>query len=308
MAGVSGTGFTLTNAGTITGGLGGQSSDGGAGGTGGQGGNAQSGGTPGTGGSGGAGGNGGDGGAAGRPGNASGLSGSGFTVTNTGTIAGNNGGIGGSGGNAGAGGDGGLGGRFYLSSSRTPSGAAGVAGTSGSVGGAGAGGVGMVSTGDSTLINSGTIAGGIGDAGNGVQADAVDFRGATTRSDCCPAPPLVGNVVSTSGSTHGGDTLELGGTTDATLDGTLSASAPTSFRYACLRRLHHPAQDRHQHLDDHRRQRDDTQRHRELVRAGRHPAGQQQLQPGQQQHPDHRRAAHVHHDGHGGRGLWVSFR
>ena len=138
------------------GGAGGAGGDGGAGGAGGAGGN---------GGAGGPGGNsitpfdlptGGDGGAGGRGGDGVTLTGSGITITNSGTIAadGGNGGVGGAGGTSGSGG---------LDST-------GGAGGAGGDGGDGA--VGISGT-DLTIINSGTIAGGNG--GNGGAGGAGGF-------------------------------------------------------------------------------------------------------------------------------------
>lgn len=87
----------------------------------------------------------------------------------------------------------------------------------------GFGGAGVVSTGGTTLINSGAIAGGMsgmnGDGtGGDVQADAVDFSGGGNTMELRSGYSFVGNVVSTSGTTNGGDTLALGGATDGSFD------------------------------------------------------------------------------------------
>jgi fibronectin-binding autotransporter adhesin len=177
-AGVTGSGFALTNAGTITGG---------AGGIGAVGNTASS-----YGGANGNGGNGGTGGAGGA-----GVSGSSFTLINSGSIVG------------GAGGQGGIGGAG-ASNGSAPAGSAGADGAGG------AGGVGMVSTGNSIVITSGHIGGGLG--ANGTQADAADFSGGNNMLEIDAGYSVTGNVVSSSGTTNGGDTLALGGTTDASFD------------------------------------------------------------------------------------------
>ncbi|HUH56641.1 MAG TPA: autotransporter domain-containing protein, partial [Rhodanobacter sp.] len=191
-AGVNGSGFTLSNTGTITGG---------AGSTGGNGGNGGVGGLGGPGGTGGAGGTGGTGGA--------GVSGLGFTLANTGTINGSNGSTGGMGGVA----NGGFG------------------GTLGSSGDNGTGGVGVVSTGGSTITNSGAINGGMGGDGS-TQASAVELSGGGNMLTLESGYSFTGNVVSSSGNI-GGDTLALGGDVDAiggnTFDvSTLVATLPGS--------------------------------------------------------------------------------
>lgn len=209
-AGIVGTGFTLTNQGTVTGGYGtaggyggplaipnnpgatpppGQSTTGGLGGAGG-----------------------------------AGVSGSGFTVVNSGKILGAVGGAGGnapSGYAAGAGGTGGAavsGAGIVLTNTGTLQGGdGGMPGTSTSNGSAaaGAGGAGVVSTGASTITNAGLIAGGLASLGTGAQADAIDFSGGGNTLVLEAGATFTGNVVSTSGSTNGGDTLVLGGDTNA---------------------------------------------------------------------------------------------
>ncbi|MEW9573470.1 autotransporter domain-containing protein [Rhodanobacter sp. Si-c] len=202
--GVSGTGFALTNAGSIAGGNGGAggSANGGAGGNGGStfpmpiiisngvGGNGGNGGTGGTGGTGGNGG--------------VGIDGSRFTLTNTGSITGGNGGAGGgaSGGGAGVG--------YINPITLGYSGSNGSAGANGSHGGGGNGGAGVVSTGGSSITNAGSISGGLSGAG-GTRADAVDLSGGGNTLTLESGYSFTGNVVSTSGSTNGGDTLALGG-------------------------------------------------------------------------------------------------
>lgn len=113
-----------------------------------------------------------------------GVSGSGFTLVNNGTIIG------------GAGGTGGVGGSYPY---------AGPAGEDGN------GGAGVVSTGGSTIRNSGTIAGVGG-------ANAVEFSGGGNTLVLESGWTFTGDVVSTSGTTAGGDTLALGGSTNATFD------------------------------------------------------------------------------------------
>jgi uncharacterized protein with beta-barrel porin domain len=224
-AGVTGTGFTLTNTdtGVISGGAGGAGGIGAAG--------TSSIGSGGTGISG-------DGGNAGAGG--AGVSGSGFALVNAGKITGGDGGAGGVGGlsvsatgTAGNGGGGGAGGAgvsgsgFTLTNTGTiTGGAGGIAGAQGNVsnyggtaasdGAAGAGGVGVVSTGGSTIISTGTIVGGA--SATNVQADAVDFSGGGNRLVIDATSKFTGDIVSTSGTTNGGDTFELGGNTSATFD------------------------------------------------------------------------------------------
>lgn len=188
-AGVTGAAFTLTNTGTVTGGVGGSGAYGNAGGSS----------LPpmlsslavhalassaGAGGNGGDGGDGGDGGA--------GVSGASFTLINSGSIVGGAGGVGGIGG-AGA-----------------------NSGPTGAMGAGGLGGVGVVSTGNSIVVNSGSIAGGVG--ADGTQADAVDFSGGNNTLEIDAGYAFSGNVVSSSGTTQGGDTLALGGATNASFD------------------------------------------------------------------------------------------
>ena len=218
-AGVSGTGFTLTNAGGIVGGNGGAggSANGGAGGNGGGifpiGPGGSTGGNGGNGGSGGTGGAGGDGGI--------GVNGSRFTLTNTGSITGGNGGTGGgaSGGNAGAGYP-----SFMMPGNSGTDGIGGIGGTSGSNG---SGGAGVVSTGDSSIINAGSISGG---TGNGTRADAIDFSGGGNTLVLENGYSLTGNVVSTSGSSLGGDMLTLGGSANGTFNlSQIAATQPTSW-------------------------------------------------------------------------------
>jgi autotransporter-associated beta strand protein len=187
-------------------------------------------------GSGAEGGAGGDGGNGGNGGNGgAGVSGTSFTLTNSGGMQGGAGGVGGNGGAAGAGGNsmhgaigsfgtngsagnGGQGGAgvtgsgFYLTNTNSITGGNGGAGAT-----AGAGGVGVVSTGGSTVINSSAIAGGM--SGDGVaQADAVDFSGGGNMLELDAGYGVTGNVVSSSGTANGGDTLALGGATDASFD------------------------------------------------------------------------------------------
>jgi uncharacterized protein with beta-barrel porin domain len=155
------------------------------------------------------------------------------TNSTTGVINGGNGGAGGMGGNGVAGGGrGGNGGTGGIGLSFTASGATfanqgtiagGAGGTAGAAGlnintlavalpgNAGAGGAG-VSGSDLMLINSGTISGGLG--GNGVtRANAITFTGGTNRLELRSGSTIVGNVVGT-----GGDTLALGGATNASFD------------------------------------------------------------------------------------------
>ena len=181
-AGVTSTGsFSLSNAGTIAGGAGGAGGvNGGAG----------------------FGGNGGNGGAA--------VNGVGFTLTNSGTIAGGAGGVGGSAPGA-FGGNGGSGGTAVNGSSFTLTNEAGGQINGGNSGGAGGGfagssggtGTAVASTGNSTVINAGSISGGT----------AVNFSGGGNTLTLEVGSTTTGSIVSASGNTNGGDTLILGDNT-----------------------------------------------------------------------------------------------
>lgn len=223
-SGVTGTGFVLINSGTVTAGNGGNGGTGSAS-------YSQLA----------ASGNGGQGGVGGA-----GISGTDFTLTNSGTVTGGNGGQGGDGGasfalagTSGNGGNGGMGGAgvsgsgFMLTNTGSiVGGNGGVAGQAGAPSnGAQAGnngngssaGIGVVATGGSTVINAGTIAGGLN--ADGTQADAVDFSGGGNTLVMAANSHFIGNVVSTSGQTNGGDMFALGGNTDASFDlGTLGAA------------------------------------------------------------------------------------
>jgi uncharacterized protein with beta-barrel porin domain len=161
-----------------------------------------------------------------------GVSGSGFTATNTGTIGGGAGGSTGgyysTTGVSGAGGAGVSGSDFTLTNSGSIYGGhGGYAGSSPSLGGAG--GVGIDATGRASVITSGSIMGGL--SGDGAtQADAVDFSGGGNSLTLESGYSFVGNVVSSSGTTTGGDTLALGGTTNDTFDvSQIVAAAPTAW-------------------------------------------------------------------------------
>jgi hypothetical protein len=147
------------------------------------------------------------------------VNGSILTYTNTSTIAGGNGGAGGgtTGVVAGSGGDGGIGVLFtnpgtLSNAGSIAAGNGGAAGTSnGGDGASGAGGAGIVGA-DLTIINSGTIAGGL--SGDGVtRANAVTFGG-TNILELRAGSTITGNVVAFSTA----DTLRLGGTTNASFD------------------------------------------------------------------------------------------
>ena len=163
--------------------------------------------------------------------------GAGFSIVNTGTITGGSGykggdgGAGASNGNGGSGGSGGSGGAGVSGSSLTLTnmgkitGGSGGAGGVGGLGGApgkngadgagGKGGVGVLAIGNSTITNSGTISGGLSFDGK-TRADAIDLSGGGNKVVLQAGSILTGNVVSTSKSTNGGDTLALGGTVNAT--------------------------------------------------------------------------------------------
>jgi fibronectin-binding autotransporter adhesin len=213
---------SLANSGAIIGGNGGA---GGMGGTGGYVTSSSTGAASGTGGLGGAGG--------------AGVTGTSFALTNNGTITGGAGGAGGygglslgstalagTGGNGGAGGAGVSGASFTLVNTGTITGGqGGVMGYAGpslnggpaaSNGAGGVGGAGVVATGGSTIVNAGNIAGGL--SASGAQADAVDLSGGGNQLIVQAGYSFTGNVVSTSGTTNGGDTFTLGGNTNASFD------------------------------------------------------------------------------------------
>ena len=226
-AGISGTGFTLANGGSVKGGYAGSAGslfeampD-----------NP----SPNTAGAGGAGG--------------AGITGTSFTVTNQtgGSITGGTGSRGGGGyftsdasGNGGNGGTGIVGSDFTLTNAGQVNGGNGGAsgalgthtssvGTVGSAGHMGLGGVGVVATGNATILNAGGISGGL--AGDGTtRADAVDLSGGGNTLTLAAGYGFTGNVVSTSGATNGGDTLTLGGSGHATFDvSQIVTTAPTAY-------------------------------------------------------------------------------
>jgi fibronectin-binding autotransporter adhesin len=184
-----------------------------------------------------------------------GVSGAGFTLTNDGTITGGGGGFGG-GGSDGGGGGGGSGGTGIsangpgstltndtganITGGNGGSGGTGVSGAGftltndgnikGGDGYGGSGGAGVASSGSSTIVNAGYIYGGKASGGNGTQADAVDFSGGGNTLTLENGYTFVGNVISSSGSTNGGDTLVLGGTTADSFDlSSIAAAQPTSW-------------------------------------------------------------------------------
>ncbi|HET6911973.1 MAG TPA: autotransporter domain-containing protein [Rhodanobacteraceae bacterium] len=176
-----------------------------------------------------------NGGAAGA-GGAGAVLGGNATLTNTGHIYGGWGGGGGygNGGNGGAGGAGGAGaivGNATLTNSGQIYGGNGGNGGSASsgyaAGASGLGGAGVVGTGGANVFNSGTIAGGMSADGS-TQADAVDFSGGGNTLTLESGYKFVGNVVSTSGATNGGDKLALGGSANDSFDlaNVVSTAAP----------------------------------------------------------------------------------
>lgn len=182
--GVSAGNSRIINGGLIMGGRGADGAVGGSGGLGGVGGALAQGGNGGKGGNGGAGGNGG-----------TGISGGQLQIVNTGVIAGGNGGNAGAGGAGGAGGQGGPGG-----------GPEGMNGADGAAGRAGVGGVAINLTGNSSVFNSGTIEGGVGNGGNGARAVAIKLEGGRNTLTLAAGSVIHGNVVS-----GGDDSLVLGG-------------------------------------------------------------------------------------------------
>lgn len=155
--------------------------------------------------------------------------GSGATLSNGGRIAGGAGGTGGGGlsaagtTNPGFGGAGGAGIRLGSSSSLTNTGTiyGGNGGGYHRIGYTGdvpgKGGVGVIAAGYDTIVNAGAIGGGLSGATTPVQADAVDLSGGGNTLILDNGYSFTGNVVSTSGTTNGGDTLVLGG--DSTGEG-----------------------------------------------------------------------------------------
>jgi uncharacterized protein with beta-barrel porin domain len=207
----------ISNAGTFVGGAGGTGGDAGSGGNGGNGG---TGGAAAIGGAAGSGGNGGSSGAAGSAGGSGGTGGTGVsfaaggTLTNTGTIRGGagvagssgvvgagNGGIGGNGGAGGSvGGAGGVGGSGGVAGGTGGNGGGTTNGNNGNPGGTvtvsagsgGAGGVGVIGSG-LTIINSGTISGGL--AADGVtRANAITFTGGSNTLTLRNGSSLTGNI------------------------------------------------------------------------------------------------------------------
>ena len=76
---------------------------------------------------------------------------------------------------------------------------------------------GIIATGNSTVMTSGVIRGGVSGDGT-TQANAIDFSGGGNSLVLEPGYSFVGNVVSTSGTTNGGDTLGLGGSGSGAFD------------------------------------------------------------------------------------------
>lgn len=191
----------ISNTGTLTGGAGGNGGNAGNGGNGGYGYVYDGGSTTASTVSSGNGGNGGNAGSGGNGGDA--MVANGSQITNIGSI------IGGNGGTAGTFGAGGQPGSLYSYSNAIYNpGTVGVAGSSG-IGGQG--GVGVRGTGNTTLFNAGTIAGGFAEGGNGVQANAIEFTGGGNTLVLEQGSLIQGNVV----SLNGGDTLALGGDVSA---------------------------------------------------------------------------------------------
>ena len=170
---------------------------------------------------------------------APGVYGKGFTLTNSGNITGGNGGIGGADASSNPhyarGGDGGhgvVGSGFTLINNGTVGGGYGGAGDYANGFNFGRGGFGIVAYSGSSITNSGLIAGGLGQLGGGYVSPAIYFNGGGNTltllyQSMFSNNGLYGNVISSSGTYNGGDTLELGGIPDATLTGTLSSGAPS---------------------------------------------------------------------------------
>jgi hypothetical protein len=170
-----------------------------------------------------------------------GIYGGNWTLTNSGTITGGSGGGGGIGGIGGIGGAGVSGSGFTLTNSGTITGGSGGPGGPGGPGGFG--GAAVISTGSSTIVEDGsstktaTLQGGLpfgSPSGSTNYADAIQFSGGgNTLTLDNPYYSILGNVISTSGTTNGGDTLELAGTaSSAAVTGTFSNSATSSTPYS----------------------------------------------------------------------------
>jgi len=190
----SGTINGLTNAGTISGGVGGTTAGGGGAGIGGGGGDS----------------------AGGSNGGGAGFTITNSTITNSGTISGGAGGTGGGGGGAGVGGGGagsgggaggvGLNGLTVINSGAIEGGHGGSGIPSGS------GGVGIAGS-DLTIVNSGTISGGL--SGDGVtRANAITFTGSVNSLTITSASTITGKVAAFSAA----DTLALGGATNGSFN------------------------------------------------------------------------------------------
>jgi len=234
--GAGGTGGTI---GVPNGGTGGNGSTGGGGGGGGGGyngngsgsatitnGSPLAGGAGGNGGSGANGGGGGGGGAGGYGAIVTGGGASSNTSTISGGLGGNGGGILSGTGSGGNGGDGGIGLQFtglnaiFTNSGSVTGGSGGTGGIGGSNGSPGIGGGGIIGS-SLNVINSGTISGGLG--GDGLtRANAITFSGGNNILELQSGSGFVGNVVGSSG-----DTLKLGGTTNASFD--VSQIGPAAF-------------------------------------------------------------------------------
>ena len=177
-----------------------------------------------TGGNGGNGGNGptgvnsvGSGGGGGEGGYGAVLTGNAATVA--GPIRGGNGGNGGTARTNGDGGAGGIG--IYFQNPATlivGAGSSVTGGTGGTGNTPGAGGAGVVGAG-LTIVNAGSISGGLANAGNGAQANAITFTGGANRL-----------TTNTGGSYTGGFAIATGAT--LTLDQTTAAGANASAAYA----------------------------------------------------------------------------
>ena len=142
------------------------------------------------------------------------------------------------GGDGGAGGDGGTGIFFSApGASLTNSGAGNIQGgaggaagaggagtTAGTAGAGGAGGVGVVGSG-LTIINSGTIAGGLA-SDTVTRANAITFTGGVNSLTLQSGFSILGNVVAVSGGT---DTFALGGATNSSFNTTLIGTQYQNF-------------------------------------------------------------------------------